>query len=93
MIIYLQRNLKVILLGAFSLAPGALAPAAFAAGTEQPLALTYSWVPKSGSSEFASALTPAEKRQLARQLSNKGSGSYICSPSGSGSRPSCFARR
>ncbi len=72
------------------------APSAQAAGSTKaatPLYKTYAWIAPMGKAERKARLNHAQKRQIARTQSAKGSGSWICSPSGFGKRAACFTRR
>ena len=86
-------TMKMTALGAVAATGVFFAPAAEASENSRPLYLSYAWIPASADGTAAAAMSPAQKRKLAAQLSYQGNGSYICSPSGSGSKPRCFTRR
>lgn len=88
----IQKTRKSAAVAAVSLAAFAVAPAAMASNVGGPHGKTFDWGAKR-TTVSAKSMTVSEKRAFARQLSYGGSGSYICSPSGSGSKPRCFARR
>src|SRR6056297_2954476 len=54
---------------------------------------SYAWVAPVSKAERKAPLSQAQKRQIARNQSAKGSGTWVCSPSGFGKRASCFTRR
>lgn len=73
----------------------AAAPVQAAGSTKAatPLYKSYAWVAPMSKAERKARLSQAQKRQIARNQSAKGNGSWICSPSGFGKRASCFTRR
>jgi len=91
----MKRHVRMVMGATAATLVLATAPMANAAGSgtsASPLYKSYAWVPAASTSQSRAKLETAKARQVALNQRYHGSGSYICSPSGFGSKSRCFAR-